>query len=310
MSAYFFVFGARARPGHAGARPGRAERGLLRGPRRRHLRRDLLPLHRRLVRRRHLRHDLRQPASATSSPTPSPGSQLPPGVEPSDALEADPRAIAALPPALRPRSSHAYASSITDVFLYAAPVVLVAFVLAWFLQGGPAARLGHRARRHRDARLQPGRALLARRGLPGAVRARHPRGPPRDLREDHRTGRATTCCPPRAGCCCASAGTARSSPRVLAERSTVPLTVITEAARQVEERGLARREGLRPGPHRRRAARPPTARRGPRGVAGRAARRLVGAGPADRPGRTGRGADVTATGLERGAGGRTPNPLG
>ena len=52
----------RARPGHAGAGARRAERRRLRGPRRRHLRRDLLPLHRRLVRRRHLRHDLHQPA--------------------------------------------------------------------------------------------------------------------------------------------------------------------------------------------------------------------------------------------------------
>ena len=62
MSAYFFVFGAGL---------GLVMQVLvlvvqnavtLRGPGRRHLRGDVLPLHRRLVRCRHLRHDLHQPA--------------------------------------------------------------------------------------------------------------------------------------------------------------------------------------------------------------------------------------------------------
>ncbi|MFD5542729.1 MDR family MFS transporter, partial [Streptomyces sp. NPDC127079] len=61
------------------------------------------------------------------------GLRLPPGVSP-DALKADPRGIAVLPPALRPAALHAYASSITDVFLYAAPVAALGFVLAWFLK--------------------------------------------------------------------------------------------------------------------------------------------------------------------------------
>ncbi|MFJ7334493.1 DHA2 family efflux MFS transporter permease subunit [Streptomyces sp. NPDC101116] len=61
------------------------------------------------------------------------GSTLPPGTS-VDTLEADPRGIAALPPGLRPPALHAYAVSITDVFLYAAPVALLGFVLAWFLR--------------------------------------------------------------------------------------------------------------------------------------------------------------------------------
>lgn len=61
------------------------------------------------------------------------GVPLPPGVS-VNGLEADPRAVAMLPPALRPPVLDAYASSITDVFLYAVPLVLVAFVVAWFLK--------------------------------------------------------------------------------------------------------------------------------------------------------------------------------
>lgn len=61
------------------------------------------------------------------------GRPLPPGVS-TDSLSADPRALGQLPPALRGPVIHAYSTSITDVFLYAAPVVLIAFVFAWLLK--------------------------------------------------------------------------------------------------------------------------------------------------------------------------------
>lgn len=61
------------------------------------------------------------------------GASLPSGVS-VDGLKADPREIAELPAALRPSVLDAYASSITDVFVYAAPVALVGFVLALFLR--------------------------------------------------------------------------------------------------------------------------------------------------------------------------------
>ncbi|EFL41573.1 drug transporter [Streptomyces griseoflavus Tu4000] len=61
------------------------------------------------------------------------GARLPPGVS-ADSLEADPRGIGALPPALRPTAIDAYATAITDVFLYAVPVALLGFALAWFLK--------------------------------------------------------------------------------------------------------------------------------------------------------------------------------
>ncbi len=61
------------------------------------------------------------------------GQQLPPGTGP-DQVAADPRAIALLPPGLRAAVLHAYSTSITDVFLYATPVVLVAFLIAWLFK--------------------------------------------------------------------------------------------------------------------------------------------------------------------------------
>ncbi|MFE4399579.1 MFS transporter, partial [Kitasatospora sp. NPDC056808] len=59
------------------------------------------------------------------------GRPLPPGVD-AATLEADPRTVAALPPHLREQVLGAYSTAITDVFLYAAPVVLLAFALARF----------------------------------------------------------------------------------------------------------------------------------------------------------------------------------
>ena len=106
---------------------------------------------------------------------------------------------------------------------------------------------------------------------------------------------------PPAGCCCASGGTARSSPPELAERSTVPLPVDHRGGR-----GRSRSAGS---PRARdwrwcsptRAARSPSGWRGPRGVAGRAARRLVGPGPAHRSGPAGQGTQRRAVRLGAGA---------
>ena len=90
------------------------------------------------------------------------------------------------PAALRPPVLHAYATSITDVFLYAVPSSCSPSSLAWFLKedklrgsvtapdvtetlaSNPVERSSHD-----EVRARP-------------VRARHPRGPPADLREDHR----------------------------------------------------------------------------------------------------------------------------
>ncbi|MFI9172996.1 MDR family MFS transporter [Streptomyces lincolnensis] len=170
------------------------------------------------------------------------GAQLPPGVS-VDTLEADPRGIAALPAALRPPALDAYASAITDVFLYAAPVALLGFVLAWFLKED----------RLRGSVTAPdvtetlASNPVQRSSYDEVCRALSVLGTREGRREIYRT------ITERAGYDLLPAASwlllrirrhGRSEPAVLAERSSVPLIVIMEAARQVEERRLALREGL------------------------------------------------------------------
>ena len=64
------------------------------------------------------------------------GVPVPPGFRP-ERLQADPTSIARLPAAVRNPVRHAYAESITTVFLWAVPIVAVAFVLSWFLKEQP-----------------------------------------------------------------------------------------------------------------------------------------------------------------------------
>ncbi|MET7615520.1 MDR family MFS transporter [Streptomyces sp. NPDC005408] len=170
------------------------------------------------------------------------GQSVPAGLDPGQ-LAADPRAIAELPPALQPPVLHAYASSITDVFLYAVPLVLLAFLVAWFLKedklrgsvtapdpsetlaSNPVERSSHEevARAlsvlgEREGRRQIYEKITAKAGydlLPAASWL---------LLRIRRHGTV--------------------QPALLADTTPVPLRAITEAARQVEERGLARREGL------------------------------------------------------------------
>ncbi|MFH7600150.1 MFS transporter [Streptomyces racemochromogenes] len=158
-------------------------------------------------------------------------------------IEADPRAIGALPPALRARVLDAFASAITDVFLYAVPVVLLAFLIAWFLKedklrgsvtapdvtetlaSNPVERSSHDEVARalsvlgtREGRVHVYEKITAKAGfdlLPAASWL---------LLRIRKYGSA--------------------DPALLAERTTVPLRVVTDAARQVEERGLAVREGL------------------------------------------------------------------
>ncbi|MEW2297978.1 MDR family MFS transporter [Streptomyces sp. NPDC006743] len=170
------------------------------------------------------------------------GAHLPPGVS-ANTLKSDPRGIAALPPGLRPAALHAYASAITDVFLYAAPVALLAFVLAWFLKED----------RLRGSVTAPdGTQTLAtnpveRSSYDEVCRALSVLGTREGRREIYRTITA------RAGYDLLPATSwlvlrikryGWVEPALLAERVPVPLTVILEAARQVEERHLAERLGL------------------------------------------------------------------
>ncbi|MCX4749396.1 MFS transporter [Kitasatospora sp. NBC_01287] len=64
------------------------------------------------------------------------GVQLPAGFAPSS-ITADPHVIKNLPPAVAHSVLHAYATSIAEVFLYAAPVAFVAFLFSLFIQEQP-----------------------------------------------------------------------------------------------------------------------------------------------------------------------------
>ncbi|MFI5792200.1 DHA2 family efflux MFS transporter permease subunit [Streptomyces sp. NPDC051677] len=170
------------------------------------------------------------------------GVPLPSGVS-AGALESDPRGIADLPSALRPRVLHAYASSITDVFLYAAPVALLGFVLAWFLKEDPLRGSVTAPDVTETLASNP----VERSSYDEVCRALSVLGTREGRREIY--GKITA----RAGYDLLPAASwlllrikryGSVEPSALAERSTVPLPVIIEGARQVEERRLAVREGL------------------------------------------------------------------
>ncbi|OLZ69426.1 EmrB/QacA family drug resistance transporter [Streptomyces sp. IMTB 2501] len=170
------------------------------------------------------------------------GVSLPPGIS-ANTLKSDPRGIAALPPALRPAALHAYASSITDVFLYAAPVALLGFLLAWFLKED---RLRGSVTAPDVSETIPPNPVQ-RSSYDECSRALSLLGTREGRREVYRkiTERAGYDLLPAASWVLLRIRKYGSvEPAVLAERSPVPLDVVLAAARQVEERRLAERRGL------------------------------------------------------------------
>ncbi|MEU1115235.1 MULTISPECIES: MFS transporter [unclassified Streptomyces] len=170
------------------------------------------------------------------------GRRLPPGLS-VGTLEADPRGISRLPADLRPSALHAYASSITDVFLYATPVALAAFVLAWFLREDKL-RVSVTAP---DTTQTLASNPVERSSYDECARALSVLGTREGRREIYEriTERAGyDLLPASSWLLLRIARHGSVEPGVLAERTTVPLTVVTAAARQVEERRLARRTGL------------------------------------------------------------------
>ncbi|MCG7210117.1 MDR family MFS transporter [Streptomyces arenae] len=160
------------------------------------------------------------------------------------ALEADPRAMAGLPPELRPSALHAYATSITDVFLYAAPIVLLAFALTWFLKedrlrgsvtAPDMAQTISVHPVHRSSREEVHRAL----SVLGSREGR------RGLYEKITATAGYDLLPASSWLLLRALRPERSlSPTRLAEYSQLPLAVIETAVLQIEERHLARREGI------------------------------------------------------------------
>ncbi|PKW07551.1 drug resistance transporter, EmrB/QacA subfamily [Streptomyces sp. 1222.5] len=170
------------------------------------------------------------------------GINLPPGVG-ATTLESDPRGIATLPPALRPAALHAYASAISDVFLYAAPVAAVGFLLAWFLKED---RLRGSVTAPDVSETIPPNPVQ-RSSYDEVCRALSLLGTREGRQEIYRkiTERAGYDLLPESGWLLLRVRRYGSvEPGVLAERCPVPLQVVMAAARQVEGRHLARREGL------------------------------------------------------------------
>nr|WP_265579847.1 MFS transporter [Streptomyces spongiae] len=170
------------------------------------------------------------------------GARLPPGVTPGT-LRADPRGIAELPPVLRSDALHAYASSITDVFLYAAPVALVGFVLAWFLREDPLRGSVTAPDITETLASNP----VERSSYDEVCRALSLLGSREGRRRIYEkiTARAGYDLLPAASWLLLRIRKyGRAEPALLAERSTVPLDVVLAASRQVEERRLVLREGL------------------------------------------------------------------
>lgn len=170
------------------------------------------------------------------------GRTLPPGVN-ADSLSADPRAIGQLPPTLRGPVVHAYSTSITDVFLYAAPVVLIAFVFAWLLKEDKL--------RGSVTAPDPSETLASnpveRSSYDECARALSVLATREGRREVYVkiTEKAGLDLLPAASWMLLRIkrhGTVE--PARLAEIAPVPLRVVSEAGRQLEERGLARRVGV------------------------------------------------------------------
>ncbi|MGK4583573.1 DHA2 family efflux MFS transporter permease subunit [Kitasatospora sp. HPMI-4] len=169
------------------------------------------------------------------------GLALPPGFTPS-ALTADPRIIATLPAPVRAAVHHAYAESITRVFLYAVPVAVVAFLLSLFI----------REQKLRTTVTAPdlgeciGVNPVERSSLDEISRALSvlgSRNARRDLFRRITEEAGLDLKPASSWLILAMHQQGQIEPAELAERRIVPIDVIEEAAREVESRGLAVRNG-------------------------------------------------------------------
>ncbi|MBA0050024.1 DHA2 family efflux MFS transporter permease subunit [Streptomyces sp. AJS327] len=170
------------------------------------------------------------------------GRRLPPGVS-AESLQHDPRSVGALPSAVRVGVLDGYASAITEVFLYAAPVAALACALSLFLRSE---RLRGTVRVPEGSENLPPNPVERSSAdeLRRALSLLSTREGKRDLYA-RIAGRAGLDLAP-ASCWLVLRAHRYGSvePGRLAERASVPREVVTRAARQLEERGLAVREGL------------------------------------------------------------------
>ncbi|MFF2146171.1 DHA2 family efflux MFS transporter permease subunit [Kitasatospora sp. NPDC058190] len=169
------------------------------------------------------------------------GQPLPPGFH-VEAITSDPRLITRLPAAARAGVHHAYADSITRVFLYAVPVAVVAFVLSLFL----------REQKLRSTVTAPdlgesiGLNPVERSSLDEIARALSvlsTREARRDLFRRITATAGLDLLPASSWLLLQMHHHGSVEPAELAERRIVPIAVVEEAVREVEGRGLAARTG-------------------------------------------------------------------
>ncbi|MER5350528.1 MFS transporter [Kitasatospora sp. NPDC002551] len=169
------------------------------------------------------------------------GVPLPPGFDPG-VITSDPRVVEVLPAALQDAVHHAYAESITRVFLYAVPVAAVAFVLSLFL----------REQKLRSTVTAPdlgesiGLNPVERSSLDEISRALsvlNTREARRDLFKRITATAGLDLKPASSWLLLQMHHHGSVEPAELAERRIVPFAVVEEAVREVEGRGLAARSG-------------------------------------------------------------------
>jgi EmrB/QacA subfamily drug resistance transporter len=169
------------------------------------------------------------------------GVPVPAGFDPGQ-LQADPKAIAGLPKAIKAPVVHAYSEAITTVFLYAVPVALLGFAMAWLLKEQPL----RGSVTVPDASETVGVNPVERSSLDEIARCLSLLGS-RDARRDLYV-RITRLAgldihPATSWLLLRLAHDGEADPVELALRTTVSAEVIEEAAVEAEARGYARREG-------------------------------------------------------------------
>lgn len=171
------------------------------------------------------------------------GQRLPAGVTP-DALKHSPQSIGELPQAARRGVLEAYSTSITDVFLYGAPLAFLAFLLTWLMREQPL----RRSVQVPDESETLGPAPVERSSADEVARALSTLNT-REGRRDLYTriaGHAGLDLKPAA--CWMLLRVQHDGPVVpalLSDSHAIPTAVVSDGARQLEERGLTEREGLR-----------------------------------------------------------------
>ncbi|MFC5667537.1 MFS transporter [Kitasatospora misakiensis] len=169
------------------------------------------------------------------------GVPLPPGFSPG-AITSDPRVIDRLPAGIQGEIYHAYAESITRVFLYAVPVAVVAFVLSLFLREQKLRTTVTAPDLSESIGLNP----VERSSLDEISRALSvltTREARRDLFKRITAAAGLDLKPASSWLLLQMHHHGSVEPAELAERRIVPFAVIEEAVREVEGRGLASRTG-------------------------------------------------------------------